>query len=143
PCEIVQQFLGADKAAALFDFDANRLRKLKYSTPDQFMFDRPVCATTTRLSKIKAEEKPTVGVDLATHLYEFIREIRGRVDQYGAFLTEMKTYLQSQQKEHPGDQKYFAELEAIIAKAQTQSEEIYATPLSSVENKIESMKALL
>ena len=61
----------------MFDFDANRIRKLKYSTPDQFMYDRPVCATTTRLSKIKQEEKATVGVNLATHLYEFIREIRG------------------------------------------------------------------
>ena len=35
PCEIVEQALGQEKAAALFDFDANRIRKLKYSTPDR------------------------------------------------------------------------------------------------------------
>ena len=33
PCEIVEQFLGQEKAQALFDFEASRLRKLKYSTP--------------------------------------------------------------------------------------------------------------
>ncbi len=38
PCEIVEQVLGADKAAALFDVDANRIRKLKYSgSPAQFV----------------------------------------------------------------------------------------------------------
>ena len=68
PVEIVQQALGIEKSAALFDFDANQLRKLKYSTPNEFMYDRPVCATTTRLSKIKKVEKPTVGINLATHL---------------------------------------------------------------------------
>ena len=40
------------------------------------MYDRPVCATTTRLTKIKQGDKATQGVNLATHLYEFIREIR-------------------------------------------------------------------
>ena len=34
PCEIVEQALGREKAAALMDFNANELRKLKYSTPD-------------------------------------------------------------------------------------------------------------
>ena len=90
PCEIVEEALGMEKAAALFDFDANQLRKLKYSTPNQFMYDRPVCATTTRLGKIKQDEKASVGVNLATHLYEFIREIRGRVDQYAAFFNQTK-----------------------------------------------------
>jgi hypothetical protein len=143
PCEIVAQALGQDKADALFDFDANKLRKLKYSTPDQFLFDRPVCATTTRLSKIKNNEKPTLGVDLATHLFEFIREIRGRVDQYGTFFTQMKDYLASEKKAHPELKDYIAELEGMISAAQAQSEEIYATPLPSVEKKIDAMRKLL
>ena len=67
------------KAAALFDLDANMVGKLKYSTPDDFMYDRPVCATTTHLGGIKQKDKATVGINLATHLYEFIREIRGRL----------------------------------------------------------------
>jgi hypothetical protein len=143
PVEIVEQALGHEKAMALFDLGANQLRKLKYSTPDQFMFDRPVCATTTRLSKIKQGEKPTVGVDLATHLYEFIREIRGRVDQYGAFFSQTKDYLDAKKREHPELKAYAEELEGMVAKAQSQSEEIYSTPLDSVETKIEKMRALL
>ena len=31
PCEIVEEVLGREKAAALFDFDGVRMRKLKYS----------------------------------------------------------------------------------------------------------------
>ncbi len=143
PCEIVEQALGPEKAAALFDFDANRLRKLKYSTPDQFLYDRPVCATTTRLSKIKQEEKATVGVDLATHLYEFIREIRGRVDQYGAFFGQVKGYLASEKSAHPELGGYVTELEGMVAEAQSKSKEIYATPLSSVQKKTDAMKKLL
>jgi hypothetical protein len=143
PCEIVTQALGREKADALFDYDANQLKKLKYSTPGQFMFDRPVCATTTRLSKIKGEEKPTVGVDLATHLYEFIREIRGRVDQYGASFTQMKDYLAGEKKAHPELQDYITELEGMISAAQAQSEEIYTTPLSAVAEKTDAMKKLL
>jgi hypothetical protein len=143
PCEIVEQALGPEKAAALFDFDANRIRKLKYSTPDQFIFDRPVCATTTRLSKIKKEQKATLGVDLATHLYEFIREIRGRVDQYGAFFARMNSYLASELQEHPELRDYLAELQAMVTEAQAQSGEIYATPLASVQKKIDAMKARL
>lgn len=143
PCEIVAQALGREKADALFDFDANRLRKLKYSTPDQFLLDRPVCATTTRLSKLKSGEKPTIGVDLATHLFEFIREIRGRVDQYGTFFTRMKDYLAGEKKAHPELQDYIPELEGMVTTAQAQSEEIYATPLSAVEKKIDAMKKLL
>ena len=143
PCEIVEQALGPEKAAALFDFDANRIRKLKYSTPDEFQFDRPVCATTTRLSKIKQEQKATLGVDLATHLYEFIREIRGRVDQYSAFFDRMNHYLASEQQAHPELRDYLAELQALVANAQARSAEIYATPLASVQQKTESMKALL
>jgi hypothetical protein len=143
PCEIVEQALGQEKAAALFDFDANRLRRLKYSTPDQFQYDRPVCATTTRLSKIKQEEKATVGVDLATHLYEFIREIRGRVDQYGAFFGQVKGYLASEKSAHPELEGYVTELEGMVAEAQAKSKEIYATPLSSVQKKTDAMKKLL
>jgi len=143
PCEIVEQALGRDEAAALFDFDAARIRRLKYSTPDQFMYDRPVCATTTRLSKIKQVEKPTVGVNLATHLYEFIREIRGRIDQYAAFFTEMKTYLRSEEQAHPELRGYLAELDGIVTEAQSRSKEIFRTPLSSVEKKTDTMKKLL
>ncbi|HXP63392.1 MAG TPA: hypothetical protein VN829_23015 [Dongiaceae bacterium] len=143
PCEIVEQALGSEKAAALFDFDANRIRKLKYSTPDEFQFDRPVCATTTRLSKIKQEQKATLGVDLATHLYEFIREIRSRVDQYAAFFARMNRYLASEQQAHPELRDYLAELQALVTDAQAQSAEIYATPLAAVQQKTDSMKALL
>lgn len=143
PCEIVAQALGQEKANALFDFDANKLRKLKYSTPDQFLFDRPVCATTTRLSKIRKDEKPTLGVDLATHLYEFIREIRGRVDQYGTFFAQMKDYLASEKQAHPELKEYIGELEGMVTGAQAQSEEIYATPLAAVQTKIDAMKKLL
>jgi hypothetical protein len=151
PCEIVEQALGQEKAGALFDFDANRIRKLKYSTPDQFMYDRPVCATTTRLSKIKKEEKATVGVDLATHLYEFIRGIRGRIDQYGAFFGQVNGYLAGEKKMHPElrdyiselEGNYISELEGIVAEAQSKSQEIYETPLPSVQVKIDAMKKLL
>ncbi|HTL17286.1 MAG TPA: carbohydrate binding domain-containing protein, partial [Patescibacteria group bacterium] len=140
PVEIVEQVLGPDKTSVLFDFDANRLRKLKYSTPDEFMYDRPVCATTTRLSKIKREEKPTVGVNLATHLYEFIRGIRGRVDQYGTFFEHVSGYLQDQKSQHPDMTDFVAELQTMISEAKAKSKEVYATPLPAVERKIETMK---
>ena len=143
PCEIVEQALGQEKAAALFDFDSNRLRRLKYSTPDQFQYDRPVCATTTRLSKIKQEEKANVGVNLATHLYEFIREIRGRVDQYGAFFGQVKGYLASEKTAHPELGGYVTELEGMVAEAQSKANEIYATPLPAVQKKTDAMKKLL
>ena len=143
PCEIVEEALGPEKAAALFDVEANRIRKLKYSTPDQPMFDRPVCATTTRLSKIKQDQKATLGVDLATHLYEFIRGIRGRVDEYGAFFAGMKTYLGGELQRHPELQDYLAELQGMVTEAQAQSGEIYATSLASVQKKIDAMKARL
>ena len=143
PCEIVEQALGREEAAVLFDFDANRIRKLTYSTPDQFMYDRPVCATTTRLSKIKQDAKATVGVNLATHLYEFIREIRSRVDQYGTFFADMKSYLDSEEKAHPELRDYLAELKGMVTEAQSKSKEIYETPLSSVQQKTDAMKKLL
>jgi hypothetical protein len=143
PCEIVQQVLGAEKASALFDFDANGLRKLKYSTPPLFMYDRPVCATTSRLSKIKQDEKPTVGVNLATHLYEFIRGIRGRVDQYAAFFSETKDYLAAQKIARPDAAPYIAELEALVTEAQSKTKKVYETPLPAVQTKIDSMKTLL
>lgn len=143
PCEIVEQALGQEQAAALFDLDANRLRRLKYSTPDQFLYDRPVCATTARLSKIKQEEKATVGLDLATHLYEFIREIRGRIDQYGAFFGQVQAYLASEKQAHPELQNYLAELEGLVTMAQIRSQEIYTTPLASVQDKTDAIKKLL
>jgi hypothetical protein len=143
PCEIVEQALGRDKAEALFSLDANQIRKLKYSTPDQFMYDRPVCATTTRLSKIKQGDKATVGVNLATHLYEFIREIRGRVVQYGTCFSQVKDHLEGEAKAHPELRDYIAELEGLVTNAQAKSEEIYATPLSAVQQKTDAMKKLL
>jgi hypothetical protein len=143
PCEIVEEVLEKEKAAALFDFDGVRMRKLKYSTPDEFIYDRPVCATTARLSRIKQADKKTVGVNLATHLYEFIREIRGRVDQYTAFFEQMNGYLDGQQKVHPEWQPYFAELQALVVEAQSKTNGIYSMPLSTVEKRIEDMKKLL
>ncbi|MCX7045823.1 MAG: hypothetical protein NTX50_10125 [Candidatus Sumerlaeota bacterium] len=143
PCEIVEQALGKEKAAALFDFDASRLRKLKYSTPDNFIYDRPVCATTTHLTKIKKEEKATVGMNLATHLYEFIREIRGRVDQYAAFFEQTEAYLKGEKARRPELQSYLTELESMVTDARTKTQEIYATPLSAVEKKTEAIKKAL
>ena len=143
PCEVVEEVLGTAKAAALFDFDGVGMRKLKYSTPNEFMYDRPVCATTTRLSHIKQADKPTVGVNLATHLYEFVRGIRGRVDQYVAFFDQMQGYFDNEQKAHPALQPYLAELQALVAEAQSKAPDIYAMPLSTVESRIESMKKLL
>lgn len=143
PCEILEQALGLEKAEVLLDLDANRLRKLTYSTPDDFMYDRPVCATTTHLSKIPEKEKATVGVNLATHLYEFIREIRGRLDQYGAFFDGMHDYLDGEEKAHPDLHPYISELQALVTEAKSKSGEIYATPLSAVEEKTDGMKKLL
>jgi hypothetical protein len=143
PCEIVEQALGPEKAAALFDLDANQLRKLSYSTPDQFMYDRPVCATTTRLSHIKQQDKATVGVNLATHLYEFIREIRARVDQYAAFFDQTRSYLATARKDHPELADYLGGLEKMVSEAQSKTQEIYATPLPDVQKKIDAMKELL
>jgi hypothetical protein len=143
PCEIVGQVLGAEKAAALFDLDANQLRKLEYSTPPLFMYDRPVCATTTALSKIKQDEKPTVGVNLAAHLYEFIRGIRGRVDQYAAFFGETKSYLNAQKTAQPELAPYIGKLENLVDQALSKTNDVYETPLPAVEAKIEAMKKLL
>jgi hypothetical protein len=142
PVEIVEQALGPERAAALFDFGANQLKTLKYSTPPRFVLDRPVCATTTRLSKIKQEEKPTFGVDLATHLYEFIREIRGRVDEYQAFFDQTKDYVSARESD-PKLHDYAKILENMVSEGQQQAEHIYATPLPTVETKVEKMKALL
>ena len=143
PSEIVAQVLGNERAKALFDVDGNALRRLHYSTPPEFRYDRPVCATTTRLSQIKKEDKPTVGVNLATHLYEFIREIRGRVDQYTAFFEETKAYLTAEKQAHPDLTPYLTELEKLVVEAQGKAQEIYATPLPIVEKKIDAMKNLL
>jgi hypothetical protein len=139
----VQQVLGPERAAAFFDLDSNQLRKLHYSTPDEFMFDRPVCATTTRLSGIRKDEKPTVGVNLATHLYEFIREIRARVDQYVAFFDGLNTYLAGEATAHPEAHAYIAELQKLINQARAQAQDIYATSLQTVAAKTDGMKKLL
>jgi hypothetical protein len=143
PCEIVEQALGNEKAAALFDFDGNHLRKLNYSTPDEFIYDRPACATTTRLSGIAAGEKSTVGINLVTHLYEFIREIRRRIDQYVSFFDQMQSYLDAQDKAHPEMHPYIAELQAMATEAKARGSEVYDTPLSAVKQKTDSMKTLL
>jgi hypothetical protein len=143
PCEILEQALGRAKAAALLDVDANGLRRLTYSTPVDFMYDRPVCASTTRLTGIRQGEKTTVGVNLATHLYEFIREIRGRVDQYGAYFDGMQHYLEGEEKTHPELHDYIAELQGLIAQGKSRSAGIYAIPLASVEAKTDAMKKLL
>jgi hypothetical protein len=143
PCEIVEQVLGAERAAALFDFDANRIRQLKYSTPHEFMYDRPVCATTARLSNVRKDEKATVGINLVTHLYEFIREIRGRVDEYRAFFEDLKAYLAAEAKAHPESRPFITPLETLVTEAQSKAAVIYATPLSAVQTKTESMKKLL
>ena len=42
----------------------------------------------TSLGDPAKNEKTTVGINLATHLYEFIREIRLRIDQYVAFFDQ-------------------------------------------------------
>jgi hypothetical protein len=143
PVEILEQALGREKAEALLDLDANGLRKLTYSTPPEFMYDRPVCATTTHLSHIPESEKATVGINLATHLYEFIREIRLRIDQYVAFFDEMQGYLDAENKTHPELHAYLSELQGMVAEAKSKSTEIYATPLPAVKTKTEAMKSAL
>jgi hypothetical protein len=143
PCEIVEQALGREKAMALFDFDANRLRKVNYSTPDEFIYDRPVCATTDRLTAIKQQEKTTLGLNLATHIYEFIREIRSRVGQYDSYFAQLQEYLASEKKARPELQEYLEEVGALAAEAQAEFKPIYATSLSSIQTRTDAMKKLL
>jgi hypothetical protein len=143
PCEIVARVLGKEQAMALFDLEGNRLRKLHYSTPAEFMYDRPVCATTTHLGGIRKEEKATVGVNLATHLFEFIREIRLRVDQYVAFFDDVSGYLKAQDQAHPEDHAYIEGLEALVTDGRAKAKEAYDTPLAVVQEKTDSMKQLL
>jgi len=143
PCEVVERALGREKAAALFDFDANRIRKLTYSTPAEFIYDRPVCATTARLSHIKQSEKTTVGINLATHLYEFIREIRRRVDQYAAFFAGMHEYLAGEKKAHPELAGYLDELDKMVLEGQSKANLAYNTPLSEVQSRTDQMKEKL
>lgn len=143
PCEIVEQVLGKAKAQALFDFGANQLRKLKYSTPDKFMYDRPVCATTTHLSHIPHAEKATVGINLATHLYEFIRDIRTRVNEYSAYFAQLRTELNHDASANPALRDYVAPLEAMVTEAQAQARRIYATPLALAKTRTEAMKVRL
>jgi hypothetical protein len=143
PCEIVEQALGREKAMALFDFDANRLRKLNYSTPDEFLYDRPVCATTDHLTEIRQQEKATVGVNLATHIYEFIQGIRSRVDQYNSYCTRMQEYLASEKKAHPELKDYLGEMEALMTDTQSEFKAIYATSLPSIQTKTDAMKKRL
>jgi hypothetical protein len=119
------------------------VRKRTYSTPDEFMYDRPVCATTTRLNSITLAEKPTVGVNLATHIYEFIREIRGRVDQYGLFFTQIQDYLASEKRAHPELKECLEELEAMVTDARNRAKTIYTISLASVQAKTDGVKNLL
>jgi len=143
PCEILEQALGGEKAAALLDLEGNGLRKLTYSTPADFMYDRPVCATTTRLTGIRQNEKATVGINLATHMYEFIREIRLRVDQYVSFFDGMQGYLAGEDQAHPELHAYIAELQDLVSQGKSKAAAIYAKPLSAVEEKTGAMKELL
>lgn len=143
PCEIVEQALGRDKALALFDFDANGLRKLKYSTPDEFIYDRPVCATTDRITAIRQAEKATIGVNLATHLYEFMQGIRSRVDQYNDYFKQTQDYLAGEKKAHPELREYLEELQAMVTEAQAESRAIYATSLTAIQAKTDAMKKRL
>lgn len=143
PCEIVEQVLGQEKAAGLFDLGGNQLRKLPYSTPPEFIYDRPVCATTTRLASIRREEKPTVGVNLATHLFEFIRGIRGRVDQYVVFFNGLDAYFAAQEQAHPEAHTYIAPLHALTTEGLTRAKDAYETPLSVVRQKTDAMQKLL
>jgi hypothetical protein len=84
-----------------------------------------------------------VGLNLATHLYEFIREIRGRVEQYATFFEQMESYLDREEKAHPDWHAYLADLQLMIAEARSKTREIYATPLPLVEKKVEAIKLLL
>lgn len=143
PCDVVEHALGHERAAVLFDWDGNALGQLKYSTPPLFMYDRPVCATTTRLSHIKQEEKPTVGVNLSTHLYEFIREIRGRVGQFGQFFANTEQYLTQVGTEHPDLLPYLAELKPLITEGREKAKKAETIPLSEVQAKTDAMKKLL
>jgi hypothetical protein len=143
PCEIVEQALGREKALALFDFDANGLRKLKYSTPNEFIYDRPVCATNDRLEVIRQAEKRTLGVNLATHLYEFMVGIRSRVDEYSNFLTKTQDYLANEKKAHPELRDYLEEMQAMITEAQADSKSVYATSLTTIQTRTEAMKKRL
>jgi hypothetical protein len=81
-----------------------------------------------------------VGVNLATHLFEFIREIRGRLDQYGAFFDQTGNYLADEEKSHPKMHDYISKLQAMVTEAKSKTGEIYATPLSAVQEKTEAMK---
>jgi hypothetical protein len=143
PTEIVEAALGKEKALALFDPEANRLRQLTYSTPPDFMYDRPVCATTTHLSHIKKEERATVGVNLATHLFEFIREIRGRVDQYNDCFKRIQARLDEENAAHPELGPYVAGLEKLLRQARSEAEKVYVTPLAEVKEKSDGIKKRL
>jgi hypothetical protein len=125
------------------DLEGNGLRKLTYSTPADFMYDRPVCATTTRLTGIRQNEKATVGINLATHMYEFIREIRLRVDQYVSFFDGMQGYLAGEDQAHPELHAYIAELQDLVSQGKSKAAAIYAEPLSAAQEKTEAMKKLL
>ena len=139
PCDIVEKSLGHDKAKILFDHEGNAQRKLKYSTPDQFIYDRPVCASTEYLMEIRQAEKPTVGVNLATHIYEFIQGIRGRVDQYNEFFTKTQDYLAIQKQDHPELKDFIQDLQTQLTQAQAESRAIYATKLETVKTKTDTL----
>ena len=72
-----------------------------------------------------------------------IREIRGRLGQYISFFDGMQTYLDGEDKIHSDLHPYISELQSMISEAKSKSAEIYATPLSTVQEKTENMKKLL
>jgi len=98
------------------------------------MYDRPVCATTTRLTKIKQEEKATVGVNLATHLYEFIRESEAAWTIRRLFRPDARLS-GNQKKAQPELTDYLDDLEKMVTDAQFRSNAIYAIPCRTCKRK--------
>ena len=56
---------------------------------------------------------------------------------------DAKTFYEQQDRAHPESHQYISELQSLITEAQARANEVYATPLSTVEEKTESMKKLL
>jgi hypothetical protein len=84
-----------------------------------------------------------VGVNLATHLFEFIRGIRERVDQYVGFFNELNAYFTAEEQAHPETHTYIAPLHALVTEGLARAKDAYETPLSAVRQKTDAMKKLL
>jgi hypothetical protein len=78
-----------------------------------------------------------------THLYEFMQGIRGRVDEYSAFLTKTQDYLAGEKKAHPELRDYLEELQAMVTEAQADSKSVYATSLTTIQTRTDAMKKRL